>query len=88
MPVEMPVQLLKLRLPLAMAGALLILAAIVLGASYWVSLKVWPETTCKRCSGGGRNAGSTSKRFGRCKSCAGTGRKPRLGTRLNDRRKS
>jgi DnaJ-class molecular chaperone len=62
--------------------AILILAAIVCAAGYWVSLKVWPETTCKRCSGGGRNAGSNAKRFGTCKRCAGTGRRQRLGSKV------
>jgi DnaJ-class molecular chaperone len=62
--------------------AVLIIAAIVGGAGYYVSLRIWPETSCKRCSGGGRNAGSNAKRFGRCKSCTGTGRKPRRGTRI------
>jgi len=69
-----------------MAAALLILAAIVCGAGYWVSLKVWPLTKCGRCEGSGHNAGSTSKRFGMCKQCGGTGRKPRAGTRMLGRR--
>ena len=66
--------------------AVLILAAIVCGTGYYVSLKIWPDTTCKRCSGTGKNAGSTSKRFGRCKACDRTGRKPRAGTRMLTRR--
>ena len=69
-----------------MAAALLVLVALVCGAGYWVSLKVWPETSCKRCDGRGRNAGSNARRFGRCKGCAGTGRKPRAGTRMLERR--
>jgi len=69
-----------------MAAALLVLVALVCGAGYWVSLKVWPETSCKRCDGSGRNAGSNARRFGRCKGCAGTGRKPRAGTRMLERR--
>jgi DnaJ-class molecular chaperone len=66
--------------------AVLILAAIVCGAGYYISLKVWPETSCKRCDGSGRNAGSTAKRFGQCRRCDGTGRKPRAGTRMLERR--
>jgi DnaJ-class molecular chaperone len=69
-----------------MAAAALILAALICGAGYYVSLRIWPETSCKRCDGSGRNAGSTSKRFGQCKRCAGTGRKQRLGTRMLERR--
>ena len=65
----------------------LIVAALVCGAGYYVSLRIWPETTCGRCNGGGRNAGSNRKRFGKCGRCGGTGRKPRLGTRMLERRK-
>lgn len=65
-------------------GALIIIAA-AWAAGYYVSLKIWPETSCKRCGGGGRNAGSTARRFGR-RRCDGTGRKPRLGTRVLTRR--
>jgi hypothetical protein len=36
---------------------------------------------------GGRNAGSNARRFRRCKRCGGSGRKPRLGTRLLDQRR-
>ena len=64
--------------------AVLIIAALICGGGYLASLKIWPETSCRRC-GGGRNRGSTSKRFGRCKRCAGSSRKPRLGTRILDR---
>lgn len=61
-----------------------VLAAGVLiwAAGYYISLRIWPETSCRRCGGGGRNAGSTARRFGRCRRCDGTGRKPRLGTRV------
>lgn len=65
----------------------LIIAAAVCGAGYYVSLKIWPETSCRRCGGSGRNAGSTARRFGRCKRCGATGRKPRLGTRILTRRR-
>ena len=66
--------------------AVLIVAAIACGAGYLVSLRIWPETKCGRCGGGGRNRGSSAKRFGTCKRCAGSGRKPRLGNRILDRR--
>jgi DnaJ-class molecular chaperone len=66
-------------------GALIVIAAAC-AAGYYVSLRIWPETSCKRCGGSGRNAGSTARRFGRCKRCAGSGSKPRLGTRILTRR--
>ncbi|HET9969818.1 MAG TPA: hypothetical protein VFQ68_16405 [Streptosporangiaceae bacterium] len=66
--------------------AAVLVVALVLGAAYVVSLKIWPETYCRRCEGGGRNAGSNRKRFGRCRACGGSGRKPRLGTRMITRR--
>jgi len=55
---------------------------LLCGAAYYASLRIWPETSCRRCGGGGRNAGSNARRFGRCKRCGGSGRKPRLGTRV------
>ncbi len=65
--------------------AVLIIAALACGAGYYVSLRIWPETKCGRCGGSGRNAGSTSKRFGKCGRCAGSGRKPRFGNRIRGR---
>jgi len=66
-------------------GALIVIAAA--GAvGYYASLRIWPETSCRRCDGSGRNAGSNKKRFGKCKRCDGTGRKLRLGTRILTRR--
>lgn len=67
-------------------GALLGVAVLIYGTGYLISLKIWPETSCRRCGGDGRNAGSNARRFGRCKRCGGSGRKPRLGTRLLERR--
>ena len=62
--------------------AVVLIIAAVFAAGYWVSLRIWPETYCRRCEGGGKNAGSNRVRFGRCRKCGGTGSKPRLGTRL------
>ncbi|HET9969180.1 MAG TPA: hypothetical protein VFQ68_13175 [Streptosporangiaceae bacterium] len=42
---------------------------------------------CGQANHGGRNAGSNARRFGRCKRCGGSGRKPRLGARLLDQRR-
>lgn len=60
--------------------------ALIWAAGYYISLRIWPETTCRRCGGGGRNAGSTRRRFGRCRHCGGSGRKQRFGNRFVTRR--
>jgi DnaJ-class molecular chaperone len=61
---------------------ILLLIAIVVAVSYYVSLRIWPMSNCSRCQGSGRNAGSTAKRYGRCKKCGGTGRRLRPGARM------
>jgi hypothetical protein len=65
-------------------GALIVIA-VLCGAGYYASLRIWPETSCRRCGGGGRNAGSNARRFGRCKRCEGSGRKLRFGNRILSR---
>lgn len=65
-------------------GTVLIIA-VVMAVSYYVSLRVWPWRNCGRCQGSGRNAGSTAKRYGRCKKCGGTGRQVRPGARMVNR---
>lgn len=65
--------------------ALLIIIAIA-GACYYVSLRVWPFTSCRSCGGGGRNAGSNARRFGHCKACGGSGRMLRFGNRIMNAR--
>lgn len=64
-----------------------IVLTVIYAACYYVSLRRWPETKCRRCHGGGRNAGSNAKRFGHCKRCGGSGRELRFGARLLDWRK-
>lgn len=56
--------------------------AVIGALVYYVSLRVHPYTYCRRCNGAGKNAGSTRKRYGKCRSCGGSGRKDRLGVRL------
>jgi DnaJ-class molecular chaperone len=68
------------------AGILVIIGMVAV-ASYFISLRIWPETRCRRCRGSGRNAGSNARRFGRCKRCGGSGRELRRGARILDRRK-
>ena len=60
----------------------LIIVVGICGVGYRLSLAIWPYTACKRCSGGGRNAGSNRHRWGACRKCGGSGRKERLGVRL------
>ncbi|HEX8009280.1 MAG TPA: hypothetical protein VF482_22960, partial [Trebonia sp.] len=66
-------------------GTVLVIAVVV-AVSYYVSLRVWPWRNCGRCQGSGRNVGSTSKRYGRCRKCGGTGRQLRRGARTINRR--
>lgn len=61
---------------------LILPALMMLGGGYYLSLVLWPYTYCRRCSGRGRNAGSSRRRFGHCGRCKGTGRRERLGTHL------
>jgi DnaJ-class molecular chaperone len=63
----------------------LLILALIAAVCYRISLKFWPWTYCRRCEGGGRNAGSTRKRFGTCRACGGSGRKKRLGARMIER---
>jgi hypothetical protein len=57
----------------------LILLGIAAAALYMLSLYVWPLRRCPRCRGTRVNRGSTGRRFGLCKRCAGTGQVRRLG---------
>lgn len=56
-----------------------VLVLLLAGVGYAVSLYVWPLRPCPRCKGERVNRGSTGRRFGLCKRCAGTGRTRRLG---------
>jgi DnaJ-class molecular chaperone len=68
-------------------GAFIVVVVVLCGAGYYASLRIWPETSCRRCGGNGRNVGSNARRFGRCKRCGGSGRKPRLGNRMLGRKR-
>jgi hypothetical protein len=66
----------------ALAGAL------ILGGGYYLSIRFHPYTACGRCKKRrGKNVGSTSRVWGNCGACRGTGRKERLGVRLFFRRR-
>jgi hypothetical protein len=56
---------------------------VVLAGGYWVSLRVRPHVTCRRCLGTGRVRGFFFA-WARdvCRRCDGTGLVPRLGTYL------
>lgn len=60
------------------------LILLILGAAVaWViRLWLWPLARCRRCDGSGNNAGSTGRRWGNCRTCGGTGRRERFGSRL------
>jgi len=58
---------------------------LLLGAAFAVwALRAWfhPFAACRWCGGRrGRNAGSTSRRWGRCRACDGSGQRQVLGSR-------
>ncbi|MEU6997196.1 hypothetical protein [Nonomuraea sp. NPDC046570] len=61
----------------------LAMLALILLASYRVSLKRHPYTQCRPCQGTGqRRSRLFAHSFGYCPDCTGTGRRTRLGVRL------
>ncbi len=60
---------------------LLVLAAVV--AALWWAIRAyfWPFAKCRACKGAKTNPGSSSKRYGLCKACKGTGSRQVLGAR-------
>ena len=58
-----------------------ILLGLAAAAGYAGSLYVWPFRPCGKCSGTGRNKGSSRRRFGHCARCGGSGRRRRLGAK-------
>lgn len=58
-----------------------ILVILLALAGWLLSLYAHPFTTCGTCKGKRVNRGSTSKRFGMCKACGGTGRRQRRGSK-------
>lgn len=63
----------------ALAAAVLVFLA---AAVYAADLRRRPERRCPWCKGRGRVAGSTEKRFGRCKHCYEKPPRYRLGAQL------
>jgi hypothetical protein len=69
--------------PSARTVGLGLLAALILAGLYLASCRIWPYGPCLACIGRARrNIGSSSRRWGRCRVCKGTGERLRLGTRL------
>jgi|SRR5579875_315815 len=60
---------------------LLLLVAFIALAAWAASLYFHPFGQCSRCHGSRVNRGSTSKAWGRCRKCLGTGRQQRFGSR-------
>jgi hypothetical protein len=50
-----------------------LLLGVFLAVGWVVCAYFWPEGPCWRCRGRKTNRGSTKRRYGRCKSCGGTG---------------
>ena len=60
----------------------LVLIGLGLFAAWFVSLLLWPNAPCTLCKGSGRNAGSSSRRWGSCRRCGGSGKRLRFGAGL------
>jgi DnaJ-class molecular chaperone len=72
-----------------MDSVLAVIAVItVAGTGWYWSLRLYPYRPCGSCRGSGRNPGSTSRRFGGCRDCGGSGRKLRFGAAAVERRRS
>lgn len=64
-----------------MGSLVLILAVFFVG--YLISLRIHPLTKCPTCKMTGRHFGSVyTNAYRRCRTCGGTGRRDRLGTKL------
>ncbi len=65
-------------------GALLhskVLIGVFLAVSWVVSAYFWPHAPCLRCNGRKVRKGSSSKRFGLCPRCGGTGSRQVIGSK-------
>lgn len=64
-----------------MGSMILVFAVFFVG--YLISLRIHPLTKCPTCKMTGRHFGSVyTGAYRRCRTCGGTGRRDRLGTRL------
>lgn len=66
---------------IAVSGAeVVVLAAAVAVAAWWVDVQRHPVRRCPSCNGSKRNSGN-AKRWGTCRRCGGTGEVRRFGAR-------
>ena len=65
----------------------LIGATLALAGLYAAACVLWPYAACGRCGGDGKLRSPSGKAFRRCRRCAGTGQRERLGRRLLTRRR-
>jgi hypothetical protein len=65
-------------MPVNIIGAFTFLAFM----GYLMSLSLYPATRCRTCDAGKNSAREYGYAWKYCPSCAGTGRKPRLGARF------
>jgi DnaJ-class molecular chaperone len=54
-----------------------VLAAALAAIGYAVSARIWPMTTCSRCSGSGRQRSPSGGSWRPCDRCQGTGNRKR-----------
>jgi hypothetical protein len=60
-----------------------VLVILIIGVSYAVSTRIHPLKKCPTCSMSGRHFGGVYKgSFRRCRKCAGSGRRDRVGTQV------
>lgn len=62
------------------AGVVVLVAVVVL-VLWWVDMRVHPVRRCPWCRGSKRNVGSSTRRWGTCPRCGGTGELRRIGAR-------
>ena len=64
-------------------GTFNLISIILVGAGYFISLRIHPFAKCRVCKGTGRHYGSVyTYAHRRCRKCGGSGRKERIGKRF------
>jgi len=63
-------------------AGVVVLVVIIAVVAWAVRVLLWPLGPCGKCHGSGKNAGSSSKRWGRCRACGGSGTRQRFGAGL------
>lgn len=57
-------------------------AALVWLAGYAAACWIWPFTACRKCDGAGKHRSPSGKAWRKCRRCAGSGTRIRLGRKL------